>query len=101
MAEDLRLVVSELVTNAVRHARTSSTVVLERSGPSLTLTVRDCSPSLPLLTTRDSMAGGGRGLGIVDVLSRDWGVTSALGESKSVWAAFALEDGVVNVPLVR
>ena len=104
MVEDLRLVVSELVTNAISHAGTPTTVVLERSGPSLTLTVRDCSPSLPslpLLTAADSMAGGGRGLGIVDVLSRDWGVVSSLGEPKSVWAAFAVEDGIVNVPSVR
>ena len=101
LVDDLRLVVSELVTNAISHARTSSTVVLERSGPSVTLTVRDCSPSLPLLRAADSMAGGGRGLGIVDVLSRDWGVTSSLGEPKSVWAAFAVEDGVANVPSVR
>ena len=101
LVDDLRLVVSELVTNAVSHARTSSTVVLERSGPSVTLTVRDCSPSLPLLEAADSMAGGGRGLGIVDVLSCDWGVTSPLGEPKSVWAAFAVEDGIANVPSVR
>ena len=101
LVDDLRLVVSELVTNAISHARTPSTVVLERSGPSVTLTVRDCSSSLPLLRAADSMAGGGRGLGIVDVLSRDWGVVSPLGEPKSVWAAFAVEDGVANAPSVR
>jgi anti-sigma regulatory factor (Ser/Thr protein kinase) len=105
LIDDLSLVVSELVTNAISHARTHSTVVLERAGPSVTLTVRDCSPSLPLLEAADCMAGGGRGLGIVDVLSRDWGVTSHLGESKSVWVAFAAADGVAtcvaNVPSVR
>ena len=101
LVDDLRLVVSELVTNAISHARTPSTVVLERSGPSVTLTVRDCSASLPLLRAADSMAGGGRGLGIVEVLSRDWGVTSRVGEPKSVWAAFAAADGIANVPSVR
>jgi anti-sigma regulatory factor (Ser/Thr protein kinase) len=104
LVDDLRLVVSELVTNAVSHARSPSTVVLERSGQSVTLTVRDGSPSLPLLPSlaeADSMAGGGRGLGIVDVLSCDWGVTSRLGESKAVWAAFAAADGVASVPAVR
>jgi anti-sigma regulatory factor (Ser/Thr protein kinase) len=101
LVDDLRLVVSELVTNAVSHARTPSTVVLERSGPSVTVTVRDCSPSLPLLEAAGSMAGGGRGLGIVDVLSRDWGVTSYRGESKSVWAAFAAAESVANLPSVR
>jgi two-component sensor histidine kinase len=95
------LVVSELVTNAISHAGTASTVVLERSGSSVTLTVRDCSPSLPLLRAADSMTPGGRGLGIVHVLSRAWGVTSSLGEPKSVWADFAVEDAVMNVPSVR
>jgi anti-sigma regulatory factor (Ser/Thr protein kinase) len=95
------LVVSELVTNAISHAGTPSTVVLERSGSSLTLTVRDCSPSLPLLRAADSMAGGGRGLGIVGVLSGDWGVTSAPGEPKSVWAAFAVEGVAASLPSVR
>jgi anti-sigma regulatory factor (Ser/Thr protein kinase) len=101
LVDDLRLVVSELVTNAISHARTPLTVVLERSGPSVTVTVRDCSPSLPLLEAADWMAGGGRGLGIVDVLSRDWGVTSRVGASESVWAAFAVAEGVANVPSVR
>jgi anti-sigma regulatory factor (Ser/Thr protein kinase) len=101
LVDDLRLVVSELVTNAISHARTPLTVVLERAGPSVKLTVRDCSPSLPLLEAAGSMAGGGRGLGIVDVLSRDWGVTNYLGESKSVWASFAAANGVANVPSVR
>jgi anti-sigma regulatory factor (Ser/Thr protein kinase) len=95
LQDDLRLVVSELVTNAITHAHTPVTVVLERAGPSVTLTVRDLSPSVPVMGAADTMDGGGRGLVIVDILSRAWGVTSSPGGSKSVWAVFAAEDGAV------
>jgi hypothetical protein len=45
--------------------------------------------------TAAAMGGGGRGLVIVDVLSRDWGVLTHSAGSKSVWAAFAAEADVV------
>ena len=44
LVEDVRLVVSELATNAILHARTSYTVRLHRDATSLLLTVRDGSP---------------------------------------------------------
>jgi anti-sigma regulatory factor (Ser/Thr protein kinase) len=94
LQDDLRLVVSELVTNAIMHAHTPFTVDLERAGLSVTLTVRDLSPMVPVMGAADTMDGAGRGLAIIDVLSREWGVTSRAGGSKSVWAAFAIEDGV-------
>jgi anti-sigma regulatory factor (Ser/Thr protein kinase) len=94
LQDDLRLVVSELVTNAITHAQTPFTVVLERAGPSVTLTVQDLSPLVPVMGAADTMDGGGRGLVIIDVVSSEWGVTSRPGGPKSVWAAFAVEDGV-------
>jgi anti-sigma regulatory factor (Ser/Thr protein kinase) len=92
--DDLSIVVSELVTNALVHAGTPCTVVLRVGGPSVTLSVRDLSPVVPFMATGDAMDGGGRGLRIVDVLSRDWGVTIGLDGSKSVWAAFTTDAGV-------
>ena len=97
LQDDLSLVVSELVTNAITHARTPVTVILERSGPSVVLTVCDLSPSVPVMRPADAMAGGGRGLMIVDVLSGDWGVRVGPSGSKTVWAAFEVEDDVVAV----
>jgi len=97
LEDDVLLVVSELVTNAITHARTQVTVILERSGPSVVLTVCDLSPSVPVMLPADEMAGGGRGLMIVDVLSGDWGVRAGPSGSKAVWASFEVEDDVVAV----
>jgi anti-sigma regulatory factor (Ser/Thr protein kinase) len=97
LEDDVLLVVSELVTNAITHARTPVTVTLERSGPCVVLTVCDLSPSVPVMRTADAMAGGGRGLMIVDVLSGDWGVKVSPSGSKTVWAAFEVQDDVVAV----
>lgn len=94
LQEDVRLVVSELVTNAITHARTPFTVALERSGTSLLLTVRDLSTGVPVVSEADAMDGGGRGLGIVDLLSGAWGVTTDAVGSKSVWAEFDVEDAL-------
>jgi anti-sigma regulatory factor (Ser/Thr protein kinase) len=97
LEDDVRLVVSELVTNAITHAQTPFTVALERRGPSLILTVTDSLQSVPVLREAEMMDAGGRGLVIVAVLSGAWGVTTDAAGSKSVWAAFDIDDGVVVV----
>jgi anti-sigma regulatory factor (Ser/Thr protein kinase) len=96
LVEDLRLVVSELVTNAIVHAQTRFSVILRRVGPSVVLTVQDRSTSAPRMvggTEGNRMDLGGRGLLLVDALSHDWGVKIGAGRSKAVWAAFSAEDG--------
>lgn len=90
LVDDVRLVVSELATNAIRHANTPFAVTLERADPSVLLTVTDGSPVPPIRLAADVLDTGGRGLSIVDQVSRDWGVTPWPGEAKSVWASFAL-----------
>ncbi|HLN75522.1 MAG TPA: ATP-binding protein [Nocardioidaceae bacterium] len=90
LVEDVRLVVSELATNAVRHANTPFAVTLSQVDQSVLLTVTDGSPALPVRLARDVLDTGGRGLSIVDLVCRDWGVTRLPGEAKSVWASFAL-----------
>jgi anti-sigma regulatory factor (Ser/Thr protein kinase) len=47
LVEDVRLVTSELATNALRHAGTPFTLTLQRDDQSVLLTVRDGSPALP------------------------------------------------------
>lgn len=92
LVEDVRLVVSELATNAMQHARTPFTVRLEQGLRDVVLTVRDGSTSTPVESrprgTVDALSPGGRGLVIVGQVSRAWGVTSATDGSKSVWATF-------------
>lgn len=97
LEDDVRLVVSELVTNAITHAQTPFTVALERRGPFLILTVTDSLQSVPVLREAEMMDAGGRGLVIVEVLSGTWGITTDAAGSKSVWAAFDIDDGVVAV----
>lgn len=90
LVEDVRLVVSELATNAVRHANTPFAVTLEQVDQSILLTVTDSSPAPPVRLSTDLMDGSGHGLSIVALVSRDWGVTQLPREAKSVWASFAL-----------
>lgn len=93
LVDDLRLVVSELATNAIRHANTPFTVTLERVDQSVLLTVTDGSSVPPVQVATDLLDTGGRGLSIVDLLSGDWGVIRRGDEGKSVWASFALRAG--------
>lgn len=88
LEDEIRLVVSELATNALRHARTPFTVTLHGGGESVLLIVHDGSSSALVPAAEDGLDEGGRGLSIVDELSHDWGVVQGCGEAKSVWASF-------------
>ena len=88
LVDDVELVVSELATNALLHARTSFNVTLQDTGDAVLLTVQDDCPAVPSLVRAGLLDEGGRGLTIVDFVSRDWGITTGPGESKSVWASF-------------
>jgi len=86
---DLVLVADELATNALTHAGTAFTVSVERVEATVLLTVTDGSSRLPQQrASSDDMPLGGRGLAIVAVLSRHWGVDAQPSGAKSVWAAF-------------
>ncbi|MBV2355655.1 ATP-binding protein, partial [Streptomyces sp. J2-1] len=75
LAEDAALVVSELVGNAVRHARRESVrVVVERPAPgTVRVAVSDFSTRVPELCVPGAGADGGRGLLLVAGLSVRWG----------------------------
>lgn len=89
LVEDVRLVVSELATNAMVHARTPFVVTLSGMDGVLLLDIQDGSPSVPARAASNVMDMGGRGLVLVELLSREWGVTANADGSKSVWASFA------------
>lgn len=79
------LVISELVTNAVSHGQSSVTVSLRLSADHLLVEVEDDNPRPPVLHQPGWEALGGRGLLLVETLSRPWGSTARpLG--KVVWA---------------
>ncbi|HWC42996.1 MAG TPA: STAS domain-containing protein [Actinomycetota bacterium] len=84
------LVANELVTNAVIHARTDLWLELELRADRLVVTVRDRGPRLAQPVPLDPEAEGGRGLWLVDQLSRAWGVQPNADGGKVVWCALAL-----------
>jgi anti-sigma regulatory factor (Ser/Thr protein kinase) len=81
---DARLLVTELVTNAVVHAATEVEVAVQRHDRRARVEVFDSSPATaaPKSSRRDEPTG--RGLVIVAGLSSDWGVRH-LEDSKVVW----------------
>jgi two-component sensor histidine kinase len=92
LVDAVGLIVSELATNAVRHAHSPFRVSLAREEDQLLLVVRDESSAPALLGEGDPSALGGRGLQLVSTLSREWGVTPHAGDGKSVWARFDIVE---------
>jgi hypothetical protein len=98
LVDEVRLVASELATNAVVHAQTDFTVRLAGHPDSVLLTVREGSLTAPApgRARPSELAISGRGLLIVNLVSRAWGVDGEYGDGKSVWASFALRPRVVS-----
>ena len=78
------LLVTELVTNAVLHARTPITVQLVQAGARLRIEVSDGSPRRPAPRAYDVDATTGRGLALVERLGSRWGV-ELKAQGKTVW----------------
>jgi anti-sigma regulatory factor (Ser/Thr protein kinase) len=91
LVEPVRLIASELATNAVVHARTAFTVTLSQWDNVVTLSVEDAQPTQVLTVPAwpDPLADHGRGLTIVDQMSDKWGFSTDPRGGKSVWASFA------------
>ncbi len=86
-AEDVALVVTELATNALRHAGSNFDVRLT-CHQVLRVEVSDASPHLPLKREIQLDVPGGRGLQIVEAVSSAWGAEPVPGMGKRVWAEF-------------
>ncbi|MER7726581.1 ATP-binding protein [Streptomyces sp. NPDC096323] len=87
-AEDVLLVVSELVTNACLHADGPDEIRIARTPKALRVEVADGGAGQPAPRT-PHRAGrpGGHGMFIVQRLCMDWGVVRVPGEpGKTVWA---------------
>jgi anti-sigma regulatory factor (Ser/Thr protein kinase) len=84
VVERVELIVSELATNAVRHARTPYDLTVQ-TGSVVRIAVRDGSPVPPSIQHPDPTAIGGRGLLLVDHFSDRWG-SELIPGGKVVWA---------------
>jgi len=90
LVDPVRLVASELATNALVHAQTAFSVTLAASDQTVLLTVRDASLALPAQRAHQAMDTSGRGLEIVNSVSLDWGTNEDGAGAKAVWATFAM-----------
>jgi anti-sigma regulatory factor (Ser/Thr protein kinase) len=88
---DAALLTSELVTNAVAHARSRVKVKVKRHGHRARVEVHDGDQARPCLRALTSDGENGRGLAIVDAVADDWGVTPLNGDGKVVWFELALD----------
>ncbi|MFJ3303178.1 SpoIIE family protein phosphatase [Streptomyces sp. NPDC086549] len=89
LSDSVELLVSEVVTNAVRYASRPVTLRLLRTDV-LRCEVGDDVPQLPRLRQARATDEGGRGLYLVNKLARRWGATR-LSTGKVVW--FELNRG--------
>lgn len=75
LLDEARLLVSELVTNAVVHGSPPVTMRVDcEGGRSMVVAVSDGSPRPPVRREADGSAVSGRGIALVDLLSDRWGV---------------------------
>lgn len=85
LSDDVALVVSEMVTNAVRHAEPPVRLEVEVTDTEVVVAVWDGTPSAPVVRAASDDAEGGRGMLLVDLLTADHGVRSQP-PGKTVWA---------------
>ncbi len=92
IADDAALVVTELVTNALLHGGPPVRLRLWEVPEGVRLEVADRGAELPVAGRRSSVAMTGRGLALVEALTRSWGVAEDERGGKVVWAELA-DDG--------
>ncbi|WP_407550149.1 SpoIIE family protein phosphatase [Streptomyces sp. Pv4-95] len=91
LTDQLELLVSEVVTNAVRYAERPITLRLLRTDV-LRCEVGDDVPQLPRLRQARPSDEGGRGLYLVNRMARRWGATR-LSMGKVVWFELSMPPG--------
>jgi serine/threonine-protein kinase RsbW len=100
MEETAVLIVSELVTNAVRHARETDVVEvdLHATRTCLRIEIQDCDRHWPQPRIPGGFEESGFGFVLVDALADKWGVRETT-TGKAVWAELDVRrDGVSADP---
>ncbi|MCW2544477.1 MAG: hypothetical protein JWM40_2029 [Frankiales bacterium] len=89
LCEDAAVIVTELISNAVRHAGTELELRMVHLPHGLRLEVSDGSQAPPMRRPANDNDEGGRGLHLVDALSTRYGVDADDG-GKRVWVEMLL-----------
>jgi anti-sigma regulatory factor (Ser/Thr protein kinase) len=87
---DAAMLVSELATNAVLHARSEFTVEVICGSASVRISVYDLSAVLPRPRKYGLEATTGRGLRMIATIASDWGVEPRA-DGKAIWFELPLE----------
>ena len=88
--EVVRLLVSELASNAIEHVARSFHLAVYRTNTEIRVEVTDYGAGTPTMRSVGPEAVRGRGLKIVDMLSTDWGVEQQSDAAKTVWFILTL-----------
>ncbi len=89
VAADCLLIVSEIVSNVVRHAQTPLTLRLSYDGEAVLIAATDGAVGLPEQHASGEASEEGRGLLIIDSVASAWGVHRAA-VGKTMWARVEL-----------
>ena len=96
-AETIALLTTEIVTNAVLHARTEMQVQVERGADWVWVGVRDGSRTSPTQRRYSRDAATGRGLVLLELMAREWGV-DVDSSGKTVWFKVSLTEADAAAP---
>jgi anti-sigma regulatory factor (Ser/Thr protein kinase) len=80
----VELMVSELATNSIKHAHSGFEVTINDLRGEIRVEVRDAGRGQPVLRSPTPVEPSGRGLRIVEALSRAWGTVDSP-NGKTVW----------------
>ena len=95
LIDDAVLVASELAANAMLHAGGIAAVSVTEAGDAVRLEVHDRTRVPPVMARQSTEAMTGRGLRLVDSISKEWGAEPTA-EGKVVWAE--LSESHVSAP---
>jgi anti-sigma regulatory factor (Ser/Thr protein kinase) len=105
LAETSALLTSEIVTNAILHARTPVELVVRRLGEGVAVEVTDGSRRRPRARSAAPEATNGRGMALLEQLASTWEVNlhpkgktvrfTVTGD-RDPWAAFSLDNWAVD-----
>ncbi len=90
--ETTLLLLTELISNGVRHAKTVLSLLITYDGSHLHVGVSDQDSHLPSQSAASLKAHQGWGLRLVSILSSNWG-TSVNSDGKTVWFDLKVKAG--------